>query len=42
VYLIRYFEHSKIFVFIGEKADERVTKIKSLDVVFLEKDFPTT
>jgi len=39
---IRYFEHSKRFVFIGEKADERVTKIKSHDVVFLENDFPTT
>jgi len=39
---IRYFKHSKGFVFIGEKADGRVTEIESRDVVFLEKVFPKT
>jgi hypothetical protein len=39
---IRYSEHSKGFVFIGEKTDGRVTKIESRDVVFLEKIFPKT
>jgi hypothetical protein len=39
---IRYSEHSKGFVFIGEKADGRVTEIESRDVVFLEKVFPKT
>ncbi|KAG6778425.1 hypothetical protein POTOM_018289 [Populus tomentosa] len=37
---IRYSEHSKGFVFIGEKAYGRVTEIESRDVVFLEKVFP--
>jgi hypothetical protein len=39
---IRYSEHSKGFVFIGEKVDGRVMEIELHDVVFLEKDFPTT
>jgi hypothetical protein len=39
---IRYSEHSKRFVFNGEKADGRVTEIESCDVVFLEKVFPKT
>jgi hypothetical protein len=39
---IWYSEHSKRFIFIGEKADRRVMEIKSRDVVFLEKVFPTT
>jgi len=39
---IRYFEHSKWFVFIGKKADGRVMKIESCNVAFLEKDFPMT
>ena len=38
---IRYSELSKGFVFVGEKANERVTKFKSRDVVFLEEDYPT-
>jgi hypothetical protein len=32
----------KGFVFIGEKADGRVTEIESRSVVFLEKVFPMT
>jgi hypothetical protein len=39
---IRYSEHSKGFIFIGEKADGRVTEIESRDVVFSEKVFPKT
>jgi len=39
---IRYSEHSKGFVFIGEKANGRVTEIESHDIVFLEKVFPKT
>ena len=39
---IRYYEHSKGFVFIGEKTNGRVTEIESRDVVFLEKVFPKT
>ena len=39
--LIRYFELSKGFVFVGEEADGRVTEIESRDVVFLEEDYPT-
>ena len=38
---IRYSELSKGFVFVGEEADGRVTKIESRDVVFLEEDYPT-
>ena len=37
---IWYSEDSKGFVFVGEKADGRVTYIKSCDVVFLENIFP--
>jgi hypothetical protein len=39
---IRYSEHSKGFVFTGEKANEKVTEIESHDVIFLEKVFPMT
>jgi len=39
---IWYSEHSKGFIFIGEKADGRVTEIESRDVVFSEKVFPKT
>jgi len=39
---IRYSEHSKGYVFIGEKANGRVTEIESRDVVFLKKVFPKT
>ena len=38
---IRYSELFKRFVFVDEKADGRVTKFESRDVVFLEKDYPT-
>ncbi|OMO92476.1 hypothetical protein CCACVL1_06836 [Corchorus capsularis] len=37
---IRYSEHSKGYVFIGEHGDGTVTEIESRDVDFLEKDFP--
>jgi D-alanine-D-alanine ligase-like ATP-grasp enzyme len=37
----RYSEHSKEFVFIGEKVDGKVTEIESCDMVFLENDFST-
>ena len=36
---IRYGEHSKGYVFIGENANGTVTEIESLDVTFLENDF---
>jgi len=39
---IKYSEHFKGFVFIGEKANGRVIEIESRDVIFLEKDFPMT
>jgi len=39
---IRYLEHSKGFVFIGEKVDGKVIEIESRDVVFLKKVFPKT
>ena len=39
---IRYSEYSKGYVFIGEKAEGRVTKIESRDVVFLEEVFSKT
>ena len=39
---IKYFEYFKGFVFIGENAHGKMTKIESHNVVFLEKDFPTT
>ena len=38
---IRYFEHSKGYVFIGEQLDGRVTEIESRDAIFLEEDFPS-
>ena len=38
---IRYFEHSKGYVFIGENEDESLTEIESRDAVFIEKDFPS-
>ena len=38
---IRYSEHSKGYVFIGENEDGSVTEIESRDAVFIEKDFPS-
>jgi hypothetical protein len=38
---IRYSEHSKGYVLIGEQTDGRVTEIESRDVDFIEDDFPT-
>lgn len=38
---IRYSEHSKGYVLIGEQTDGRVTKIESRDVDFIEDEFPT-
>lgn len=37
---IRYSEHSKGYVFIGELEDGSITEIESRDVTFLENDFP--
>ena len=37
---IRYNEHSKGYVFIGENENGTVTKLESRDVMFLEDDFP--
>ncbi|KAG8385926.1 hypothetical protein BUALT_Bualt03G0096000 [Buddleja alternifolia] len=37
---IRYPEHSKGHVFIGEQVDGSVTEIESRDATFLEEDFP--
>ena len=37
---IRYNEHSKGYVFIGEHEDGRVTELESRDATFLEDDFP--
>ena len=37
---IRYNEHSKGYVFIGEHEDGIVTELKSRDVMFLEGNFP--
>ena len=37
---IRYYELSKGFVFVGEKADGRITEFELRDVVFLKKDYP--
>ena len=37
---IRYSEHFKGYVFIGEHEDGIVTKLKSQNVTFLEDDFP--
>ena len=39
---IRYSEHCKGYVFIGEHEDETVTELESWDVTFLEDDFPRT
>ena len=38
---MRYSELFKGFVFVGEKADGRVTEFESQDVVFLEDDYTT-
>ncbi|CAL5374326.1 unnamed protein product [Camellia sinensis] len=38
---IRYSEHSKGYVFVGEHPDGSVTEIESRDVDFLEEDFPS-
>ena len=38
---IRYCEHSKGYVFIGEQPDGSVTEIQSCDADFLEEDFPS-
>ncbi len=38
---IRYSEHSKGYVLIGEQTDGRVTEIESQDVDFIEDEFPT-
>ena len=37
---IRYPEHSKGYVFIGEQADGSISELESRDVTFLENDFP--
>ena len=37
---IRYNEHSKGYVFIGEHEDGKVTELESRDATFLEEDFP--
>ena len=37
---IRYFKHSKGYVFIWENDDGSITEIESWDVDFLEEDFP--
>ena len=37
---IRYFEHSKGYVLIGEQSDGSVTKLESHDVDFIEGEFP--
>ncbi|OMO60028.1 Reverse transcriptase, RNA-dependent DNA polymerase [Corchorus capsularis] len=39
--IIRYSEHSKGYVFIGENSDGSVTELESRDATFLENDFPT-
>ena len=36
---IRYLEHSKGYVFIGEHNDEIITEIESRDVTFFENEF---
>ena len=38
---VRYFEHSKGYVFIGEQLDGTISKIESRDAEFLEMDFPS-
>ena len=37
---IRYFEHSKGYVLIGEQPDRSVTELESRDVDFIESEFP--
>ena len=37
---IRYSEHSKGYVLIGEQPDESVTELESRDVDFIESEFP--
>jgi hypothetical protein len=37
---IRYSEHSKGYVFIGEQSSGSVTEFESRDVIFLENEFP--
>ena len=37
---IRYSEHSKGYVLIGEQSDGNITEIESRDVTFSESDFP--
>ena len=37
---IRYSEHSKGYVFIGEQESGSITEFESRDVTFLENDFP--
>ena len=39
MYLYKYLEHSKGYVFIGELEDGSTIQIKSRDVTFLENDF---
>ena len=38
---IRYSEHSKGYVLIGEQSDGSVTEIESRDVDFIEDEFPS-
>ena len=38
---VRYPEHSKGYVFIGEHSDGGLTEIESRDATFLENDFPS-
>ena len=37
---VRYSEHSKDYVFVGEQADGTISEIESRDADFLEMDFP--
>ena len=37
---IRYYEHSKGYVLIGEQLDGSVTELESRDVDFIESEFP--
>ena len=37
---IRYYEQSKLYVFIGELEGGNITEFESRDVTFLENDFP--
>ena len=38
---IRYPEHSKGYVLIGERDDGTITELESPDVIFLENEFPS-